>query len=177
MFYKPDGQSVRPQVHAYNIIQDYPNMYIHVGTDSIYKNGVITYIEVIAFRFNNGAQYIYRKTKTPSYRTPSGKPDVFMKLWQEARLTIELAEFLRSCQIEVDVVEFDYNHVATHESNKLISSALGWASGLGFNSLYKSGFGEQGGPECFVNMTNSKYKPNYLIAVKAADAICRNIHY
>ena len=78
--------------------------------------------------------------------------DIWKRLWKEAEMSIEVAEWL-SKQINVKIqIDMDYNNDEKFISNKLISAAKGWANSLGYK----------------VNV-----KPNNQIATKAADHHCK----
>ena len=78
--------------------------------------------------------------------------DIWKRLWKEAEMSIEVAEWI-SNQINVKIeIDMDYNSDEKFISNKLISAAKGWANSLGYK----------------VNV-----KPNNQIATKAADHHCK----
>ena len=61
-FLKIDGQKIDPLDYTLNIIKKYPDVKIHVGTDSHSINDNTRYITAIAYRFNqSGVHYIYSK--------------------------------------------------------------------------------------------------------------------
>lgn len=170
-FRTPCGKEIPNWIsHCLETKAQSPDLKIHIGTDSVYRSGQVYYIEVIVFRYgNSGAKYIYRKSKIPAYRKSDGKPDIFAKLWQEARLTLDLAKELRQ-YCPVDCVEFDYNNIPDYLSNQLIAATKGWALAEGFCVMYK--------PEIFespVTLNKLSYKPGTLLAAKAADHICQGI--
>lgn len=142
-----------------------PQMKIFVGTDSISREGFWHYVLVVAFRYgNNGAHFIYQKSKIPASRIQMEgkrpKPDIFTKLWKEAEISINCAEYLRLNGIYIDALEMDYNKAPKWASQKLIAPTKGWAESLGFNVLLKPSI--------------EKSEAN-LIAVRAADHICSKI--
>lgn len=153
-----NGKTVNLISHVYEQKAEHRNLTIHVGCDSTAKEGIWWYVLVVSFRYgNNGAHYIYQKTKIPAIRAEvSGKtkPDIFTKLWKEAEISINCAEYLKENGIYVDAIEMDYNTIPRWASNKLIGPTEGWAKSLGYVVLNKSD--EQ-------------------IAVKAADHICQKI--
>ena len=78
--------------------------------------------------------------------------DMWTRLWQEAEMSIDVAEWLThqvSVRVEIDM---DYNSDTNFKSNKLISATKGWANSLGYK----------------VNV-----KPNNQIATRAADYHCK----
>ncbi len=112
---------------------------VHIGCDSILVEHNLYYFTVVAFRYNaKGAHFIYDREKRTPYRDGTGKPDIFTKLWEEARFTIELSELLVERGIfnrDELVIEFDYNDIIKTVSTKLIPSATGWAIGLGYKHI------------------------------------------
>jgi predicted RNase H-related nuclease YkuK (DUF458 family) len=148
VFKKISGEKVDVVKHTLSIIQKYPDVEIHIGTDSQSAGWNTTYATAIAYRFgNNGVHYIYWKERIPRIRSR------FDRLYKEAVMTIEVAEWftqkLKSVKVELD---FDYNKDEKHYSQKLVSSTTGWAEGLGYK----------------VNI-----KPVKQIATRAADYHCR----
>ena len=141
------GERVNVVQHTLDILRENPNVQIHIGTDSQNFGRVTSYSTVIAYRFGSrGVHYIASKQKIPVIK------DMWTKLWKEAELSIEVAEWLTQ-QINVKVeIDMDYNGDEGHKSHKLISAAKGWANSLGYK----------------VNV-----KPNNQIATRAADHHCR----
>ena len=148
VFKTPDGKVVDVIQHILEQIRKDPFVEIHVGTDSQNDGRFSKYASVIAFKFGTrGVHYLYSKTRFPRIK------DRFSRLYREAEMTIEIAEWLsnkaKSVKFELD---FDYNNDEKHYSQKLVSSTVGWAKGLGYK----------------VNI-----KPVKQIATKAADKHCR----
>jgi predicted RNase H-related nuclease YkuK (DUF458 family) len=105
------------------------------------------YATVIAYRFGSrGVHYILSKKQEVLIT------DMWNRLWQEAEMSIDVAEWLTH-QVSVKVeIDMDYNSDANFKSNKLISATKGWANSLGYK----------------VNV-----KPNNQIATRAADYHCK----
>jgi predicted RNase H-related nuclease YkuK (DUF458 family) len=146
-FRKTNGELVDALKHTLEILNKYPSVKIHVGTDSQNKKGITKYATVIAYRYGTrGVHYIYLKQKFPKIKNR------WDKLWRETVFSIEAAVWLRD-QINLDIViDMDYSDEKENWSNKLVNSAKGWAESLGFK----------------VNI-----KPYNQIATKAADYECR----
>lgn len=147
-FKKCDGDRVDVVNHTIKILEDTPHVEIHIGTDSQNKGEFTHYAIAIAYRFGTrGVHYIYHKEKVPRIK------DRFTKLFREAELTIETAEWITtkipSLKVELD---FDYNDDKKYFSQKLVSAVKGWAESLGYKA---------------------NTKPNNQIATKAADYQCR----
>ena len=159
MWKKVNGEII-DDVNKYIVLYriNHPNTIIHIGCDSVVTGGTINYILVVAFREGkHGVHFIYEKIKLPTYRTAGNKPDVFTRLWQEGRMTIELSEKLIDSKIIIKedvILEFDYNNVKETISKTLIPSIQGWALGLDYKKIL--------------------LKSDNQIAVKAANDICQN---
>lgn len=147
VFRTVDGKIVNVTEHTLDILKKYPNVQIHIGSDSQNMGGKTSYATVIAFRYNtNGVHYIHNKFKVDKIK------DIWSRLWKEAELSIEVAEWLTQ-KINVNVqIDMDYNVDENYKSSKLITATKGWANSLGYK----------------VNV-----KPNNQIATKAADYVCR----
>ena len=125
-FLKIDGQKIDPLDYTLNIIKEYPDVKIHVGTDSHSINDNTRYITAIAYRFNqSGVHYIYSKSNFPKI------VDKWERLWKETELSIEIAQILDNKEINLEI-DMDYNSDEKYYSNKLVSVAKGWANSLGF---------------------------------------------
>jgi predicted RNase H-related nuclease YkuK (DUF458 family) len=147
VFKKISGEKVNVVEHTLLQLKKAPTITIHIGTDSQNIAEHTIYSTVIAYRFGNrGVHYIYHTQKIKRIN------DIWEKLWKEAELSIETAEWLTQ-QINVNIeIDMDYNDNKDYKSNKLISAAKGWANSLGYK----------------VNV-----KPNNQIATRAADYQCR----
>jgi predicted RNase H-related nuclease YkuK (DUF458 family) len=142
-----NGGNVNVVSHTLDILKTHPNVEIHIGTDSQSLGKTTKYSTVIAYRFmGRGVHYIL------SVQQLEKITDMWTRLWKEAEMSIEVAEWLTQ-QINVKVeIDMDYNDKEHHQSHKLISAAKGWANSLGYT----------------VNV-----KPNNQIATRAADHTCR----
>ena len=78
--------------------------------------------------------------------------DNFTRLFKEAQMTLDTAQYLHNNGIDVSVCEFDFNAEKATRSTSMVSTALGYAAALDFKGITK---------------------PEELFAVKAADAFCR----
>jgi predicted RNase H-related nuclease YkuK (DUF458 family) len=147
VFKKTNGEKVNVVEHTLDQLKESPTVTIHIGTDSQNIGDNTVYSTVIAYRFGNrGVHYIVHKQKIPKIT------DIWTRLWKEAEMSIETAEWLTQ-QINVSVqIDMDYNGDEDYKSNRLISAAKGWANSLGYA----------------VNV-----KPNNQIATRAADYQCR----
>lgn len=147
LFKNIKGERIDPVEHTLKILRDYPTVKIHIGSDSQNIGKKTKYATVIAYRYGNrGVHYILSK------KTELLIKDMWTRLWKEAEMSIDIAQWLThqvSVRVEIDM---DYNSDENFKSNKLISATKGWANSLGYK----------------VNV-----KPNNQIATKAADYHCK----
>jgi len=121
------GEVVDVVNHTLEIMKKYPNVEIHIGTDSQNKRRKTIYVTVIAYRYGmRGVHYILHKQKVKRIR------DMWTRLWKETDMSIEVAEWLTQ-KINVNVeIDMDYNIKDEFESHKLIPACEGWAKSLGY---------------------------------------------
>ena len=147
LFKNIKGERIDPVEHTLKIIRDYPTVKIHIGSDSQNIGKKTKYATVIAYRYGSrGVHYILSK------KTELLIKDMWTRLWKEAEMSIDVAQWLThqvSVRVEIDM---DYNSDENFKSSKLISATKGWANSLGYK----------------VNV-----KPNNQIATKAADYHCK----
>ena len=125
-FLKIDGEKINTITYTLKIIEKYPDVKIHVGTDSHSLNDNTRYITAIAYRFNqSGVHYIYSKNNFPKII------DKWERLWKETELSIEIAQILNNKEINIEI-DMDYNSDERYYSNRLVAVAKGWANSLGF---------------------------------------------
>ena len=143
LFKNIKGERIDPIAHTLKILKDYPNVQIHIGSDSQNVGKKTRCATVIAYRYGSrGVHYILSKKNEALLK------DMWSRLWKEAEMSIDVAEWLTN-QISVRVeIDMDYNSDENFKSSKLISATKGWANSLGYK----------------VNV-----KPNNQIATKAAD--------
>jgi uncharacterized protein len=148
IFKTVDGITVDVIKHTTDIINKYPLVEIHIGTDSQSKKRYTKYGTVIAYRYGtSGVHYIYTTDRVLRIK------DMWSKLWKEAEYSIGVANWLKA-QINVNIqIDMDYSSDEINESHKLINAAVGWATSLGYKT---------------------NIKPDNQIATKAADHICRH---
>jgi predicted RNase H-related nuclease YkuK (DUF458 family) len=129
VFKKIDGTRVDVVPHTLDIIRKNPGVKIHIGSDSQNLAEQTVYVTAIAYRFgNNGVHYIYSKEKVGRIN------DIWTRLWREAELTIETAEwFTKKANINLKIeLDMDYNEDKFYKSNQLVNATRGWAQGLGY---------------------------------------------
>ena len=141
------GERIDPVEHTLKILRDYPTVKIHIGSDSQNIGKKTKYATVIAYRYGSrGVHYILSK------KTELLIKDMWTRLWKEAEMSIDIAQWLTH-QVSVKVeIDMDYNSDENFKSSKLISASKGWANSLGYK----------------VNV-----KPNNQVATKAADYHCK----
>lgn len=127
VFRTPEGEVVDVVKHTLKILKQHPDVEISIGTDSQNVKRKTHYVTVIAYRYNcKGVHYIYNKVKIPKIR------DQFQRLFKEAEMSVEVAEWFTS-KIRVQVtIDLDYNGDAKHGSHMVVSAAKGWANSLGY---------------------------------------------
>ena len=147
LFKNIKGERIDPVEHTLKILRDYPTVKIHIGSDSQNIGKKTKYATVIAYRYGSrGVHYILSK------KTELLIKDMWTRLWKEAEMSIDIAQWLTH-QVSVKVeIDMDYNSDENFKSSKLISATKGWANSLGYK----------------VNV-----KPNNQIATKAADYHCK----
>ena len=147
LFKNIKGERIDPVEHTLKIIRDYPTVKIHIGSDSQNIGKKTKYATVIAYRYGSrGVHYILSRKNELLIK------DMWTRLWKEAEMSIDIAQWLThqvSVRVEIDM---DYNSDENFKSSKLISATKGWANSLGYK----------------VNV-----KPNNQIATKAADYHCK----
>mgnify|MGYP003307028702 FL=1 len=147
LFKNIKGERIDPVEHTLKILRDYPTVKIHIGSDSQNIGKKTKYATVIAYRYGSrGVHYILSK------KTEILIKDMWTRLWKEAEMSIDIAQWLThqvSVRVEIDM---DYNSDENFKSSKWISATKGWANSLGYK----------------VNV-----KPNNQIATKAADYHCK----
>ena len=79
--------------------------------------------------------------------------DNFTRLFKEAQLSLETAEYLKANNIKkIDFVDLDFNPDPKHKSNQVLRSAVGMIEGMGYKT---------------------RTKPHASSATYAADKVCK----
>jgi len=130
LFKNIKGERIDPVEHTLKILRDYPTVKIHIGSDSQNIGKKTKYATVIAYRYGSrGVHYILSK------KTELLIKDMWTRLWKEAEMSIDIAQWLThqvSVRVEIDM---DYNSDENFKSSKLISATKGWANSLGYKSM------------------------------------------
>lgn len=132
------GDSVDPLVHTQQILDQYPDTKIYIGSDSQNKRKHCIYAIVIAYRFSydenglrKGARYIYRTEEVGKTK------DKFTRLWGEVERSVELALFLEANGFKVHKIDLDFNQKSNTGSHDLVASGTGYVIGQGFDCTVK----------------------------------------
>lgn len=105
---------------------------MYLGCDSQTKADKTTYATTLVFHVAaSGCHVIYKKEVVPVIR------DMWTRLWRETELSIEAALYLRDAGIEIHTIDLDYNINPVHNSNRLVSAAVGYVESLGFKARVK----------------------------------------
>ena len=104
LFKNIKGERIDPVEHTLKILRDYPTVKIHIGSDSQNIGKKTKYATVIAYRYGSrGVHYILSK------KTELLIKDMWTRLWKEAEMSIDIAQWLThqvSVRVEIDM---DYN--------------------------------------------------------------------
>lgn len=148
-----DGNLCNVIEHTKEQISAKDGLKVYIGTDSQVHKKVIAIATVIVYRYGtNGAHYVYDMVLVPRKSMSH-----YQRLFEEGSRTISTAQMLKEGipALSIEALEFDYNGVKKTISSPLITIFKGWATGLGFNPLFKAG------------------KDSPMISTKAGDHICR----
>ncbi len=147
--YNKMGCGTRVQVDDYvpGLLNQNPNVELHIGTDSQNYSKHTVYVTTVVFRFvKQGAHVIYKKDRVPKIT------NIWTRLWSELERSTNLALYLKNdCGIDVHQIDLDYNDNPRYASYKLKKAAVGYVESLGFSA---------------------KTKPNLLMATGAANVLC-----
>lgn len=129
--------------HTLEQLNIYPNLKIYIGTDSQVSRESITYVTAIVYRYGKNGAH-YIYCKERVAKTK----DQFLRLYNEGWRTVETAQIIQDeLPVSIEALEFDYANVKKTLSSPLVAVFKGYQ-----NAVFKSG---------------------RMIAVKAADHICR----
>ena len=143
-----DGKWVDLIQYTKKIIADNPECEIYIGCDSQNVDCKTVYATVVVFRYGrNGAHVIYFKDEV------NRLTDLWTKLWGEVQRTIDLAIYLRECNIEVSRIDLDYNKNPKFKSNIILKAAVGYVESMGYK---------------YAN------KPDMLPSIRVANKLCRH---
>lgn len=110
------------------------NIKYRVGCDSLNIRDKTIYITVLVGVYPNkkGAFIVYLKDKSPKVN------DTYRRLWTEVEKAVSFATMLRETYaVDIEAIDLDLNSDPHYVSNKLLSSAIGYATSCGFPAYYK----------------------------------------
>jgi predicted RNase H-related nuclease YkuK (DUF458 family) len=130
------------------IVDKNPDVKIYVGCDSQTYSSKTVYVTTVVFRYDSrGAHVIYRREVIPRVK------DLWSKLWGELNRAIDIAGYLKfEGKIEIHQIDLDYNTSPKYKSNIVLKAAVGYVESMGYNYAVK---------------------PESLIAISAANELCR----
>lgn len=105
-----------------------------VGCDSLNVRDKTIYITVLVGMYpnNNGAFIVYLKDKVPKI------DDTYRRLWTEVEKAVSFASMLReNYKVDIEAIDLDLNSDPHYISNKLLNSAVGYATSCGFPTYFK----------------------------------------
>lgn len=134
-----------------------PNIKVYIGCDSKQVGKQTAFVTAVVLKHSvypwnskgdghgnwpgQGGHIIFKK----EYRDRIY--DIRMRLWEEANIIMELAEYLNSALEEIRTpteehprlltIDFDYNSSAIHKSNAVANEVVGWAAGMGYEYRIK----------------------------------------
>lgn len=106
-----------------------PNIKYRVGCDSLNVRDKTIYITVLVgvYPDKRGAFVVYLKEKQPKIN------DMYKRLWYEVEKAVSFASLLKQqYSIDIEAVDLDLNSDPQYPSNKLLTSAIGYATSFGF---------------------------------------------
>lgn len=128
-FKKIDGSYVNIVKHTLEQLNKWPDLKIHISTDSQSSGWGTRYATVICYRYGTrGAHYVVLKNEVPRVKVE------YMRLYDEGLKTLDAAKLLTDELPVAPILEFDFN-----DYDHTISSALvGVFKGYN-NAVFKSG--------------------------------------
>ncbi len=148
-FKKIGGEDVLDLLsYTKEIVDKNPEVKIYVGCDSQTYATKTVYVTTVVFRYDNrGAHVIYKREVIPRVK------DLWSKLWGELNRAIDVAGYLKfEGKIDIHQIDLDYNTSPKYKSNIVLKAAVGYVESMGYNYAVK---------------------PGSLIAISAANELCR----
>lgn len=105
-----------------------------VGCDSLNIRDKTVFITVLVgvYPDKRGAFVVYLKDKMPKIE------DIYKRLWFEVEKAVSFASMLKDTyNIDIEAVDLDLNSDPQFISNKLLNSAVGYATSYGFPAVFK----------------------------------------
>ena len=139
-FRKIDGTIIHNVLqYVKDFITKYPYCEVSIGCDSHMHSRYIKYVIVICLHdvddcgVGHGAHVISADYVDYSKNL---KTDLYAKLWQEAELSIEVADRIKDCGKKLSI-HLDYNSDENALSNVLYDSGLGYVKSMGYEGVGK----------------------------------------
>ena len=129
-----NGKEVNVVEYIKNYLDVKPETKLYIGTDSQRKGKRVVYATVVVlYNEGKGGKVLYSKSTAPPIK------DNFTRLFKEIETSIETATFLNDSGIEKKfiTIDMDYNDDKKYYSNRLLTSALGWATAMGYECRKK----------------------------------------
>lgn len=117
-----------------NYLLEKPETKLFIGTDSQRRyKGVLYATVIVLYNERKGGKVLYSKLKVDPIK------DNFTRLFKEIEISIGVGTMLMDNNIDqrLMAIDLDYNIDKKYFSNKLLTSALGWAESLGFKCRNK----------------------------------------
>lgn len=128
-----DNQVVDLVSYVKDYLTTHPNHEIYIGCDSQNAKRDTRYgVVVVLYAKGKGGHVLYAKDTKVLIR------DRFTRLWGEVELSIEIATYLRSNDIDrTTYIDLDLNPDPKYKSNQVLRSAMGYVEGMGFKVRIK----------------------------------------
>lgn len=156
-FKKMNNDNVDIVEYILDMKRKYPEVTVHLGTDSQDHSSGAKFAIVVAFRYGTyrtqngkGVHFVFQRSEFKRFKNEQ------VRLKKEIEITMGMLEFLLENNISIDGVEFDFNNRIKTKSSILVQESTGWA--LYMRERYNQSF-------------VIKTKPDELIAVRAADSL------
>jgi len=147
-----DGEVVDVIPYTFDFIRDNKGTKIFVGADSQVRRYTIKYAVCIVYRYGTlfsyteggvkreigkGCHVLKSVWEVPKRGAGTGEALLIKRLMDEITTSIVTAETLRENAIHVEQIDFDLNDDDQCASHKMVSTARGWATGLGYKVSIK----------------------------------------
>ena len=109
------------------------NIQIFIGTDSQNRRGTTHFAFVIVlYKEGKGGHVLYSRKVVTRMR------DMVERLLKEVEYSINIADELKNSGIDrILTIDLDLNEDKLYKSNKVLTSALGWCKGMGYEVRIK----------------------------------------
>lgn len=122
------GKYINIVKHTLEQLNKWPDLKIHIGTDSQTEGDSTIFATTITYRYGTrGAHYVVFKEAVPRMKVD------YMRLLDEGTRTVEVWQMLTNELPVSPILEFDYNDMKKTLSSNLVSSFKGYP-----NARFKS---------------------------------------